>query len=111
MLETGAPGLAGAARHNAAMVCSACAAPKVSHSNWRSWSARSGVVISPAVFGIASFSDTSCMARLASKLESRLPGFPKTGAHQNELGKHGIDDGAGRAIGMFCGQPRWYLTV
>jgi len=86
-----APGLAEAARHKAAVVCSASAGPNRSRNNLRNWPARMVSIVSPSAIGTPSLSETSCNARVASELGTKLSGFPKRNDRQNALA-NGIGD-------------------
>jgi hypothetical protein len=60
-------------------------------------------IVSPSAIGTPSLSETSCNARVASELETKLSGFPKSNDRQNALGSNGIGDGAGRAASALSG--------
>jgi hypothetical protein len=66
------------------------------------------LIVSQSAIGTPSLSETSCNARVASELETKASGFPKSKDCQNALGS-GMGDGAWPAAIQHV-SARWPLA-
>ena len=100
----GAPGLAGALRHNSFIAHSAFDEPNLSQSSLRNRPARMVSIASLSLIDTPSLSATNCNASVASGPGIKLSGLPNKTVCQNALGC-GIGGGTGSASGAVCDDP------